>query len=182
MGHWPSERYFGDHAATIRSELAFAHEPSAENRRVAEQIRSSASVSVHVRRGDFITDPGPFERYVHLDNDYYRSAVELVLRDAGPVTAYVFSDEPAWCAEHLDLPCPTVVVDVNGPDTASEDLRLMAHCDHHVVANSTFSWWGAWLDPRASSIVVAPEYWQHGEPIPERYPEGWLIVPVNPRR
>ena len=98
---------------------------------------------------------------------------ELARRTDRIDAVYVFSDDPAWCREHLDLAHPTTVVEGN---PAHEDLRLKSLCRHHVIANSTFSWWGAWLDPRPGKIVVAPTTWRRDRPTPDAVPPDWIQV------
>jgi hypothetical protein len=171
LGFWESERYFAEHVALIRSELRFAAEPGPA---LAAEIGERASVSLHVRRGDKLTTAAAAAKHVSLEPSWYAAALETLARRAGSLdTAYVFSDDPEWCRDHLELPLPTVVVDGHADH---EDLRLMSLCRHHVIANSTFGWWGAWLDPRPDSVVVAPATWRLDRPTPDAVPGRWIQV------
>ena len=126
---------------------------------------------MHVRRGDYVAH----RHLAHLDAMYYADAIRAIAETAGDVTAFVFSDDPQWCVSNLHVGCPTTIVD--RPLSASrawEDMCLMSLCDHHVIANSTYSWWGAWLNPSPSKLVVAPREWvlgskRIGDPVPDRW-------------
>lgn len=161
-GYWQSERYFADAADVIRSDLALRDPPEGRNRALLDRIGACQAVSVHVRRGDFVTDPGIHAAHGACGADYYEKAAAHLADRVERPAFFVFSDEPDWARAHLKLPGPVEVVDHNGPGRAAEDLRLMAACRHHVIANSTFGWWGAWLDPRPDKRVVAPARWFAG--------------------
>lgn len=158
-GTWADEKYFRDYAEEIRHEFRFKSTPDDENQRALDQIQTTRSVCVHVRRGDYVQIADTRERFGTCSLDYYQEAVHHIVESATGCTAFVFSDDPAWTAEHLQLPCPTVHVIHNVGKRNYEDLRLMAACQHFVIANSTFSWWGAWLSEQAGKTVVAPKRW-----------------------
>ena len=136
------------------------------------------SVSVHVRRGDYVEDPATKAWHGGCGQDYYEQAVAHVraYEPGRELHAFVFSDDPSWVRANLDLGCPTTVIDHNGP-AAHEDLRLMTCCRHHIVANSTFSWWGAWLGSGSDEggCVVAPRRWFNQDDVDTStlVPSGW---------
>ncbi|MGD0999505.1 MAG: alpha-1,2-fucosyltransferase [Candidatus Brocadiia bacterium] len=154
LGYWQCERYFADCADPVRSEFALKSEPQAESLRLLREIEDCEAVSVHVRRGDFLTEPG----FHVCDPEYYQGAAESIAKAVRAPRYYVFSDDPAWTKEHLALQ-PAVFVGHNGAGRPEEDLRLMRRCKHHIIANSTFSWWGAWLCEHPGKIVIAPRRW-----------------------
>jgi hypothetical protein len=154
LGYWQCERYFADCADTVRSEFALRGEPQGENISLLREIEERESVSVHVRRGDFLTEPG----FQACGLEYYRSAAERIARAVRAPHYYVFSDDPAWAKEYLALQ-PAVFVSHNGTGRPEEDLRLMRWCKHHIIANSTFSWWAAWLCEQPGKMVIAPRRW-----------------------
>lgn len=176
-GYWQSERYFADHAETIRAELTPATPPSAENAACLKRIGSTRGVSVHVRRGDYVSDAKAQGIFASLKPDYYAEAAREMFRRLGQVPEfYVFSDDPDWAEAELKLPGPKTVVRHNDGRTAFEDLRLMSACRHHIIANSSFSWWGAWLNPSPDKIVIAPARW-YGEAQkdnPDIVPDRWI--------
>ena len=188
VGFWQSERYFADRADVIRQDFEMRDAPSGRNRSWLGVIGAARpAVSIHVRRGDYVTSPA----HAPCSPDYYREAVRVMeerLRapDGPRATAssyFVFSDEPEWARAHLTLEGKDREVHfVQHNDTTSqshEDLRLMRACDHHIIGNSTFSWWAAWLNPSPDKIVVAPQPWFPGRRLDTRdlLPEGWLTAP-----
>lgn len=177
-GYFQSEGYFADAIAQIRAELTIITPPSAENADWLTRIAADGqAVSVHLRRGDYVTVAKGSATHGTCDAAYYRGALAEIAQRSGLVPrAYVFSDDPAWARANLDLGVETVVLGHNGPMQHYEDLRLMAACRHHVAANSTFSWWGAWLDPAVDKIVVAPSRWfATGDLVnPDILPAGWI--------
>lgn len=159
VGYWQSEDYFRDAGAAVRADLSFRGEPDDETRRLAEAIEAANTVSVHVRRGDYVLDPRTSAFHGTLTPEWYAAAAAEVAARVEAPAFFVFSDDLDWCRRHLRLPHPTTFVERQQPAPDHEDLRLMALCRHHVVANSSFSWWGAWLDPRPDKVVVVPTAW-----------------------
>lgn len=179
-GYWQSEKYFSNIAPIIRSDFTVRSEPEGRNQEVAAAINGSNAISIHFRRGDYVTDAKNVARYGVCSIDYYRRAVELVTLRIERPHFFVFSDEPTWARDHFTIPHTMTVVDHNGPDRAHEDLRLMSLCRHHIIANSSFSWWGAWLNPRSDKVVIAPSIW-FNEPsfdTIDLLPASWLRLSV----
>jgi Glycosyl transferase family 11 len=158
-GYWQSPRYFADVADLIRGEAAPKAPLSGRNAELAKEIEGCAAVSVHVRRGDYLTDPAVLATHGVCAPEYYEKALAYVAGRVAEPVFFVFGDDPEWAKAHLKAPGRVVIVDPNGPEHPAEDLRLMRLCRHHVIANSTFGWWGAWLNPRPEKVVVAPERW-----------------------
>jgi hypothetical protein len=158
-GYWQSEKYFQRIAPAIRKELAVKGEPDDANREMARRIRRGFSVSVHVRRGDYVSNSVTHAVHGTCTIDYYRAAIAQIVNVGVQPELFVFSDDPAWAQENLRVDYPTTYVTHNGPDKSHEDLRLMSLCSHHVIANSSFSWWGAWLSDNPGKRVVAPRQW-----------------------
>jgi hypothetical protein len=176
-GYWQSEAYFADVEARIRSDFAFRQPLRDANAEVAALIDAAeAPVSVHVRRGDYVADPRVARIHGTSDTAYYERALALLsARLPSAPRCFVFSDDPAWARAHLALPASTVHVEHNRGDDSHFDLQLMARCRHHVIANSSFSWWGAWLDAGAARIVVAPARWfRAGPDASTLLPPSWL--------
>lgn len=179
-GYFQSERYFLDRAAEIKTELQFVTPPSLENRRWIAQIeKDDRAISVHVRRGDYIADPKAAATYRRCDEAYYRQAIqEIAARTGIEPRAYVFSDDPQWAKMNLSLGIETFVVEHNQGEAAFEDLRLMTLCRHHVIANSTFSWWGAWLSGSEQGVKVGPAVWFSNDKdnSGDLIPESWIMI------
>jgi hypothetical protein len=161
FGYFQSERYFSSIAERIRGYFE-PREPLAEtSRAIAARIAASAlPVSVHVRRGDYLQS-GTADVHGLLDEEYYREALETIENRSGhSPDLFVFSDDQAAAARALNFASPAHITHVQGDAGRPwEDMALMARCRHHVIANSSFSWWGAWLNPSPGKIVVAPRSW-----------------------
>lgn len=154
-GYWQSERYFQSIGPLLRQELTLRAPPEGPNAELAQEITDRDAVSLHLRRGDYVAN----NSHVVLSSAYYHAAVARIGRETLDAHYYVFSDDIPWCRQHLDLALPMTFVDHNGPEADYEDLRLMSQCKHHIIANSSFSWWGAWLGQRPGQVVVAPQEW-----------------------
>ena len=176
-GYWQTEKYFADFADAIRSDFAVRHVPSAANQAWLDRIAQTHSVSLHVRRGDYVSNAAAAAVHGTCDIGYYERAVAYVHQATGmdPVL-FVFSDDPDWVVANLRLPYQMHLIRDNDALTNYEDLRLMTACRHHIVANSSFSWWGAWLDGRPDSITIAPARWFVGDTPDARdlVPKRWV--------
>ena len=176
-GYWQSEKYFQNSAERIRSDFTFPAFSNQQNAEMAARIAESTAISLHVRRGDYLT----FAAHVLCDQAYYDAALAKVLDGLqGDPIVYVFSDDPQWAKDNLSLPCEKVVVDFNGPETDFEDMRLMSLCQHNIIGNSSFSWWAAWLNQTPGRRVAGPAKW-FGDPKlsnPDIFPHDWLRISV----
>jgi hypothetical protein len=173
-GYWQCPEYFASNADMIRREFRVKQAPSPANQAMLRLIQAVNSVSLHIRRGDYLA----LKHRPALALAYYVAAVQIIAARVENPHFFVISDDIAWAKQNLRLPFRTTFVDVNRESTAQEDLRLMSACRHHVIANSTFSWWGAWLNPRPDKLVVAPKYWSctRDSFFPEMIPPGWICL------
>jgi len=177
IGYWQSEKYFKEIEETIRREFSFKIEPDGWNAEMARCIRGVNAVAVAVRRADYVTDPVTSQIMGTCPPEYYRGAARLAASRAPDPHFFVFSDDPEWARAKLELGGPVTFLTHNGPDKAYENMRLMSLCRHHIIANSTFSWWGAWL-ANSGGIVVAPKKWFNTDRNDARdiVPETWSPV------
>jgi hypothetical protein len=175
-GYWQSERYFGDTTELIRKELTLREPPSGRNAELAREIAECQAVSLHVRRGDYVNDEITHRVHGVCGMDYYARAVTYIANRVNVPVFFVFSDDPAWARENIKLHHPMQIVDHNGPECGYEDMRLMSLCRHHIIANSSFSWWGAWLNPSHDKIVIAPKRWFNSSDADtsDLYPDSWV--------
>ena len=178
-GYWQSEKYFRACKTVIANDLKIITPPSDENKKALETINNCLAVSLHIRRGDYVTNAKYNAVHGTCDIDYYQRAVEYLaqaLKDE-PVI-YAFSDDPDWVEEHLKLPFEIRFMRHNSSEKNYEDLRLMSACKHHIIANSSFSWWGAWLNPNNDKTVIAPENWYADAKTsnPDILPPEWITV------
>ena len=177
-GYWQSEKYFRDVADVIRMELRPRSEPDTRNRELATRIRGASSVSIHVRRGDYVSNAEANAVHGTCSPEYYEKAVAFVAHQVPNPELFVFSDDAAWARENLRFTHPTTHVTHNGADRPHEDMRLMSSCRHHVIANSSFSWWGAWLGDNPDKRVVAPREWFRRRELDTRdlIPDSWTLL------
>lgn len=159
VGYWQSAEYFTAIANDIRTELQPKNEPNELNREYGIRIAACEAISIHVRRGDYASVAHTQQTHGLAPIDYYRESIRTIRERVPGAVFFVFSDDLAWCRENLPLGDSAVFVEGNGGAMAFEDLRLMSRCRHHIIANSSFSWWGAWLNPNPSKIVISPARW-----------------------
>ncbi len=171
FGFWPSEKYFIDIEAVIRQEFTLREPPDEENKRLIGVMEATPSVSLHVRRGDYVLNTEINRIHGTCSLEYYAAAIGYVAARVPGARFFVFSDDLDWVRQNLLPRHPAECVAHNRGRRDHEDLRLMSHCRHHIIANSSFSWWGAWLNPRPDKIVCAPARW-FAEP---SYEEGDIV-------
>ncbi len=175
-GYWQSEKYFSDVADTIRREFAINVPAEARSREITDQMATTQSVSVHIRRGDYVTDQKKSRVRSVCTPDYYRRCVAHVAERLVHPHLFLFSDDPDWVAANLRFDYPTTLVSRAPARRDYEDLRLMSACRHHIIANSSFSWWGAWLNPSRDKLVLAPRRWMNDPRVDDRdvLPQTWI--------
>lgn len=172
-GYWQHEDYFRDVRDTILQTFRFP-EFDDRNRETAQRLQSTNSIAIHVRRGDYTHD-----KLFHdiCDLDYYRQAISRMQQAVGGDLFCVFSDDLRWCREHI-APLlkdkPISYVDWNRGERSVQDIHLMSLCRHNIIANSSFSWWGAWLNQHPGKVVIAPEKWMHTKGTQSPVPNDWI--------
>ena len=176
-GYWQSEKYFKDYSDQIRSDFEFRMEWDAPDISVRQRMRAQPSASIHVRRGDYTKGKNKVV-FGLCDVNYYRAAIGLLRERVPGVRLFVFSDDPDWVDINLSIEFgPLEIVRHNSGARSAHDMRLMSQADHHIIANSSFSWWGAWLNPSPHKIVVAPKGWfLDGKNDADLIPSSWLRV------
>ncbi len=157
-GYWQCEAYFKNHRDILLQHFSLRADPLPYVADIASKIRSTpASVSLHIRRGDYITNATAAKVHGSCSLDYYAEALALLSSKSVVDRIYVFSDDPEWVRHNLKLAAPFELID-STRSTAAQDIWLMSLCTHHIVANSSFSWWGAWLS-RGNGMTFAPKTW-----------------------
>lgn len=158
-GFWQHESYFKSIEKIIREDFTFKTEPDKRNfdRIKAIQNRESA-VCIHIRRGDYLLERNRTKLEL-CTLDYYKRAAAFIGERIKAPNFFVFSDDPVWAQENLVLPYPIFFMDDYNAERAYEDLRLMSACKHFIIANSSFSWWAAWLGQYSQKIVISPRNW-----------------------
>ncbi len=158
-GYWQSERFFRDVSSSVRRQFTPCVQMNSRTLGIREQMLNTPSIAIHIRRGDYISTQPMAVRNLSLG--YYRDCVLSRLEQRPESEVFVFSNDLPWCRDNLKLPCPVHFVEPADTASAHEDLWLMTAAECFVIANSTFSWWGAYLAERQDRIVYAPANWFH---------------------
>jgi len=174
-GYWQSEKYFQGAEEDVIEDFAFnINDLDEKNKRIAKEIIDVNSVSVHIRRGDYYSDPEAYR--IHGDictEKYYQKALQKIKELTDNPIYYVFSDDPQWVKKNLDIR-DARFIDWNTSNSSSIDMKLMSLCKHNIIANSSFSWWAAYLNRNIKKIVIAPDRWNN-----RRNKDQYDIVPAN---
>ncbi|MDD3012237.1 MAG: alpha-1,2-fucosyltransferase [Candidatus Gastranaerophilales bacterium] len=175
-GYWQSEKYFKEIEEYIRKDFSVVTPINKENQSLLDLINSTNSVSLHVRRGDYITNPSANAFHGTCSLDYYNKSVEHIIENIDNPHFFLFSDESEWVKDNILINKPVTVVDINTIDNGYDDLRLMYNCKHNIIANSSFSWWAAWLNNNPQKIVIAPDKWflSPVHDTKDLIPQGWI--------
>lgn len=176
-GNWQSEKYFIDIADIVRKEFSLKNKLSEKASVFLNEIKSTESpVSIHIRRGDYISNKKTNSFHGTCSPDYYKKATDIIEKTVTSPKYFIFSDDIEWVEKNLKLNFPTVYVSGNNiPDY--EEMVLMSKCKHNIIANSSFSWWGAWLNNNPNKIVIAPKKWFNTNTnTKDLIPENWITI------
>lgn len=177
-GCWQSDKYFKDVIGELREAFTFQCEIPEESRKVMEKIANKNAVSIHIRRGDYLNEAQSKVYGGICTERYYKQAVALMKEKVPQASFFVFTNDPVWVREHINVE-GFEVVDCNDETSGYLDMLLMSRCKHHIIANSSFSWWGAWLCDNPDKIVIAPEGWLNDRDCSDIYTERMLVISGN---
>jgi Glycosyl transferase family 11 len=175
-GFWQSEQYFKSIRDLLLKDFTFKEDPDPENSRMLSCIDSSNAVCVHIRRGDYVSTASGRERHGVCSMDYYCSALDHIRQRTVDPVFFIFSDDPEWVVSDFPKIESATIVSHNVGRNDIEDMRLMMRCRHFIIANSTFSWWAAWLSRHPGKIVIAPKVWYASPTLSDAdlVPENWV--------
>lgn len=178
-GMFQSEKFFLPVANLVRLHFSYRYPATPAVQELAEDIRSKPSVAVHFRHGDYLSNPDIGKRIGILDFDYYRRALKLIKERCPDAFIYIFSDDIESIAKDFTPSGPHTFVRCVENWHAHDTLRLMSLCNHAVISNSTFAWWGAWLNPHPNKLVIAPTPWfsDTTKNSADLVPESWTTIP-----
>lgn len=175
-GYWQSEKYFKNFEEEIRKDFKFP-ELDVENKKISSQIKEEEAVSIHIRRGDYI---GNKVLGGLITTKYYEKAIGYLERYIRNPSYYIFSDDIEWCKKELNLSNRKIIfINHNKGKDSYKDIQLMSLCKHNIIPNSSFSWWGAWLNKNPNKIVIAPKRWftkESGYRYADIVPESWIKI------
>ena len=159
QGYFPSYKYSQSIEDILKNEFTFRPAPDEENQRIAGLISASDSVSIHVRRGDYVSNQKARDKFGTCSLEYYQRAVDHISKKVNNPHSFVFTNDPEYVREKVKIKHRVTYVVHNSGSKSYEDMRLMSLCKHNIIANSSFSWWGAWLNQNNDKIVIAPDKW-----------------------
>jgi len=174
-GYWQSERYFKSIETIIRKNFTLKQGNTELDQNSLGSIGGTESVSLHIRRADYVTNQKTLNVHGVCSPEYYYSAIEQIQAGRQNLRLFVFSDDIKWAKTNLKFDLPATYID-HGPEKNYEDLILMSRCKHNIIANSSFSWWAAWLNQNPDKIVIAPKNWFLDETrnTKDLLPEKWI--------
>lgn len=155
-GYWQTEKYFGDCKDTIRQDFSFRNEEALCRHVQYEEVLNSNSVSIHIRRGDYVKNPKYKKRLYVCKLEYYKNAMKYLNERFENLTFYIASDDHEWVKSNFELSKHIKLIESKN---ALEDLYIMSKCKHNIISNSSFSWWAAWLNSNENKRVLAPNIW-----------------------
>ena len=178
-GYFQSQNYFYDFSDTIRSGFRFP-EMDDRNNLLTDQIKNSNSVAIHIRRGDYFSNTKTFQYHGILPLRYYKDSIEILRKTQSDLTFFIFTDDVLWVKENFKPEYPEAIIAEGNSGTQSwKDMALMTYAKHHIISNSSFSWWGAWLAGN-QGMKIAPGRWFNPEvanfDIQTIIPGNWTIV------
>ena len=176
-GTWQAEAYFKNIKETLQQEFVFKMPTDNENKAAIKKIDSCNAVSIHIRRGDYLTSHWGKSLAVIKDLSYYNRSIAYINERVENPHYFIFSDDIQWVKENLQLPNCTYIGH-NSDKKSYVDMYLMSLCKHNIIANSTFSWWGGWLNKNGNKIVIMPEKWMNDNPCPGVFPQEWIKMTV----
>lgn len=171
VGFWQSELYFRELEPLIRQTFSFdAARLSKSARNYVRLIQSTNSISIHIRRGDYV----PLGWNSICTDAYYNNAIDFFLQKDSNIQFFVFSDDKEWAEEKFEGKNKFIIVKGNEGSFSWQDMYLMSICKHNIIANSTFSWWAAWLNANKNKTVIAPRQWIPCLDNNDIFPEAWI--------
>jgi hypothetical protein len=173
-GYWQNPRNFDSIIERVRSSTVRTPSDRKISKEYLQDIKLNQSIGIHVRRGDFANDPKTSKHHGLQKKDYFYQGVEAIRGDHKIDRLFIFSDEIKWCSENLRFPLPAVFVNDEVP--ACDQLKLLSYCNHHIISNSTFSWWAAWLGWTSNQIVVFPDQWLANKKVQMKPFDNWVSL------
>jgi hypothetical protein len=174
-GYWQNEKNFMNIRSRVLDAFTFSEFESNNNKKLSTVLKEEISVSCHIRRGDYLLEPN----FCVCTPDYYERAIALMNERVNPSIYCIFSDDIAWCKENISTIVGNrriVFVDWNKGENSYRDMQLMSLCKHNIIANSSFSWWGAWLNQNPNKVVMAPELWMRNKIVNNPICDNWVKI------
>lgn len=177
-GYFQSEQYFLGLRNKLQQEFSLLKSLNEAGQSLLQEVQDCESVAMHIRRGDYVSNAETLRVHGVCSVAYYQMAVDYVVDNLKSPKFFIFSNDFNWVLENLKLPKSCIFVD-GVADHPAEDLFLMSRCQNHIIANSSFSWWGAWLSDYVDGIKIAPTPWYDDPTYPDSdlLPAAWIKLP-----
>jgi hypothetical protein len=180
IGYFQSEKYFIQIRHHILENFKWISPASDINFSLINSIESTNSVSIHIRRGDFVNNEVINSIHGSCDIDYYKRAISYINLYIENPTFFIFSDDISWAKKVFGMMSSVIFISHNVGKESFWDMRLMSYCKNNIIANSSFSWWGAWLNPNKTKIIIAPKIWYNSDNLELQtktlIPSGWTRI------
>lgn len=176
-GYWQSEKYFLRNASQIRNDFEFRFNLSDSELAIRQSLLNVNSISLHIRRGDYVSNHDVAKKHGLCSLDYYYSAIELIRSRVPKPSLFVFSDDLDWARQNIKTSLPISFVANNKGKESYKDMYFMSQCKHNITANSSFSWWGAWLNASPNKLVICPKRWfLDNSNVSDLIPNNWKLL------
>lgn len=178
-GYWQTEKYFEDIRDEILVDFSYQFEGDKKNETILQDIKKTNSVSIHIRRGDYVKDKEVFKIYGGITtSEYYQLAINAICKRVENPRFFIFSNDIEWVKSNLRINNSCFIEHNSGLDSY-KDLFLMSMCKHNIIANSSFSWWGAWLNQNENKTVIVPDKWVNTYDTPDIAPKQWIKITTD---
>lgn len=174
-GYWQNEKYFSDIAGEIHKNFSFPLDMDLKNKEILSRIKQENSVSVHVRRGDYLLAKNENVYGGICTEEYYKKAIAYMDAQINSPHYFLFTDDVKWAEKNMRYPNMTIISNNTGSNSYI-DMFLMSQCKHNIIANSSFSWWGAWLNQNEKKMVIAPKRWFNNHENTDIICENWITI------
>ena len=178
IGYWNSPKYFDGFSDILRKDFSFNFIPNDKTKDLVEKIKSENAVSLHIRRGDYVTNLNANAYHGICDKAYYDKAIDTVLEKNKNAVFFIFTDDPIWVSQNFNVAAKSVIASSSDNLDGLQDMYLMTQCKHAIIANSTYSWWAAWLMSNPDKMVIAPLKWHNNISIniTDLFPDTWITI------
>jgi hypothetical protein len=180
IGYWQNECYFQNIESSIRETFNFsAWKLDEASQKLLDQIKTTKhSASIHVRAGDYLSEQNRATFGDICTSDYYRRACEYILKKYPETVFYLFSNDVEWTKAHIELPYDRTVIASSSLPAAEDwvEMFLMSSCKNNIIANSSYSWWGGWLNTNPHKIVISPSRWKNGNDNAQIICKEWITI------
>ena len=169
-GHWLNMKYANEVRSELLQEINFVGKISTSDLNIFEEVATKKILSIHIRRGDYVSNPKAHALHGSLDENYYKRAMIKANELTNFDDVWCFTDDRKWCESKMGN-IKFITLDNTNPFL---DLILMSKCHGNIISNSTFSWWAAWLNPLQDKLVIMPNRWYRQQKNPDIYPDSWI--------